>query len=398
MPQREGGRNRSVPSGRPVTAVETFIEEMSVPSLMGWGGGLIGLALGYVARARRFCTLSAIESALYGDSWVQARMWALAIAVAALGVHLLHAGGVIALTETFHLLPRIAWLGPLAGGVLFGLGMAAVGTCGFGALLRAAGGDLRAIVVLLVIAVSGYMTMRGLFGVARVALVDAATIPLSAGWDASAAALLGWITGADGPVARLPLAALLALALAAWAFRDRTFRANAAAWASALAVGLLVTGGWALTGTLGADPFDPQALISLRFIAPLGESLVYLMTYTGAVIDFGIASIFGVLLGGYLAALRHGECRLEAFDDAREMRRHLIGGVFMGVGGVTAMGCTIGQGITGVSTLALPSFLALGGIVLGAVGGLKLLMLGGLSVPFATALRGLRDSLRGPQL
>ena len=361
---------------------------------MGWGGGLVGLAFGYIARAQRFCTLSAFESALYGGSWTQARMWALAIAVAAVGVHLLDWLDVVALQETFHLLPRIVWLGPIIGGLLFGLGMAAVGTCAFGALLRGAGGDMRALVVLLVIGITGYMTMRGLIAYARVPLVEGSSIPLHDSWDASLPSLLGWIAGVDPADLKLPSALAVAAGLLFWVFRDRDFRGQTVSAISAAMIGLLIVGGWAVTGAMGADPFDPQPLISLRFVAPLGDGLIYLMSFTGATIDFGIASVFGVLIGGFLAAWRHGECRLEAFDDAREMRRHLMGGIFMGVGGVVAMGCTIGQGLTGASTLALPSFLALGLIVLGAVIGLKLLMMGGLSVPFGAAYRHVRKGLR----
>ena len=118
--------------------------DLPIPTLMGLLGAFAGLVLGYVARRLRFCTLSAVESALYGDNWIQARMWALAIAVAVMATHLLASVQLIDLTQSFHLLPRLALAGPIIGGILFGMGMASVGTCGFGALLRAGGGDLGA--------------------------------------------------------------------------------------------------------------------------------------------------------------------------------------------------------------------------------------------------------------
>lgn len=367
--------------------MEALIDQIPVPSLMGWCGLLTGIAFGYVSRALRFCTLSAVEAALYGENWIQARMWALAIGVATVGVHLLHAASIVDLTQTFHLLPRVAWIGPVVGGLLFGLGMSAVGTCAFGALLRAAGGDMRAMVVVLVVGASGYMTMRGLVGVIRVPTIDALTIPLDPGRDSSLAGIVGWVGGIDTETLRLPFAFLLGAGILWWCLRDAAFRRSRGGIGGGLGVGLLIVVGWFSTGYLGADPFDPQPIISLRFVAPTSEALVYLMTFTGATIDFGIASVFGVLVGAFLAAWRRREQRLEAFDDPREMRRHLCGGILMGVGGIVAMGCTVGQGLTGVSTMALPSFAALGSIVLGASIGLKLLMRDSPFTPFAALWR-----------
>ena len=370
--------------------METLLEDLPTPTLMGVLGFATGIAFGYIARLHRFCTLSAIESALYGGAWLQARMWALAIAVAVLCTHGLHASGLIDLTQSFHLLPRIMWFSPIIGGLLFGLGMAAVGTCGFGALLRAGGGDMRGMVVVLVIGVTGYMTMRGLLGMPRAWLADAQAIALAEGWDASLTSLAAWASGYGVAEVRMPVALTVSGLIALWCLGDRQFRRNRRSVFAGAAIGGLITFGWFATGYLGQSDFDPQPLASLGFVAPVGDSLLYLMTFTGSAISFGIASVLGTMLGAVLAAWRKHELRMDAFDDVREMRRHLLGAVLMGVGGVLAMGCTIGQGLSGVSTLAIPSFFALGSIVAGAVLGLRILVAGGGSWLSGQAFRWIR--------
>jgi uncharacterized protein len=111
-------------------------------------------------------------------------------------------------------------------------------------------------------------------------------------------------------------------------------------------IGLAVAYGFAATGIIGADPFDPQRVESLTYVLPPGETIVYFLTYTGATIDFGIGLVLGTLGAAFLTAAFKGELRLEAFDDAREMRRHLAGAFLMGFGGVSALGCTARQGIS----------------------------------------------------
>jgi len=364
------------------------VPELPVATLMGILGALAGLVIGFVARRLKFCTLSSIESALYGNNWVQARSWGLAIAVAILSTHLLDHYGFIQIGESFHLSPRIAIAGPIVGGIMFGMGMAAVGTCGFGAVLRSAGGDMRAAMVLITVAVFGYMTMRGIIGVMRMAVIEPFTIPLEEGYDASFAALTAQFLGGEIADFRLVTAIVISLLIAVWCLKDRKFRSNPAAVAGGTIVGLIVAFGWFSTGYIGADDFDPQPLRSLGFVSPSAESLVYLMTFTGATIEFGIGATFGTVAGGFLAAISRRQFRLEAFDDPREMLRHLIGAAMMGIGGVTAIGCTVGQGLSGVSTLAIPSFVALASIIVGAIIGLKLLMHGGLIMSVRTFLHG----------
>jgi uncharacterized membrane protein YedE/YeeE len=121
-----------------------------------------------------------------------------------------------------------------------------------------------------------------------------------------------------------------------------------------------------VTGVVGFDDFEPVRLESYTFVAPTGESIQYLMTFTGSTISFGVAAVFGVILGSFLYVITTGKFRLEYFVGGSDMIRHIIGGILMGFGGVLALGCTIGQGVTGMSTLALGSLMALISIVFGS--------------------------------
>jgi len=353
-----------------------MFEELPVWTLVASLGGIIGLVLGFVARYTRFCTLSAVETALYGANWQQMRMWLLAIAVAALGTALLVDQDMVDLSETAHYLPRFALAGPILGGLLFGLGMAAVGTCGFGSILRAGGGDLRGAFTVLIVGVVGYMTIRGFLAVPRLTLVEPLSIPLADGETATIASLIALGTGWELGAIQLPVALVVCGAIIAWCCASKAFLRNRMMVFGGVAVGLVVVAGWYTTGYIGADDFDPQPVESISFVAAAGSTVVYLMTYTGATISFPVGLFAGVLAGSFFAAWIKHELRLEGFDEPREMRRHLVGAVLMGAGGVLSMGCSIGQGLSGVSTLALPSFLALISMWVGAAAGLHILIHG----------------------
>lgn len=246
---------------------------------------------------------------------------------------------------------------------MFGFGMALVGTCGYGTLLRLGGGDLRALVAFLVIAVFSYAAMRGFAGMARVALIEPFRIDLTAIGGQS-------LVGSGGGLPAAFAIATVITGLLVFAFADAALLRRRALLSASLAIGAAVAVGWWGTGFVGDDAFEPARVESFSFVAPLGETLVFLMTTSGDRIDFPEGAVFGVVAGASAAALGAREFRWEAYDDAREMGRHTIGAALMGMGGVMALGCTIGQGITGVSTLSMGSFLALAGIFAGARAGL----------------------------
>ncbi len=353
-----------------------MLEDIPIQSVVAALGAVLGLVFGYIGRITRFCTLSAVETAVYGDHWVQMRMWVFAIAVAILGTLMLVEFDLIDLSGTVHMLPRVAIVGPIFGGLIFGLGMAAVGTCGFGSALRAGSGDMRGLMTVGIIAMVGYTTIRGFLSIPRQSLIEPLSFPLPAGATATVHGLLGLAFDTDATVLALPVSICCALALALWCLKDGEFRANRRAICGSVIVGLLVVAGWFVTGNIGADEFEPQQTESLSFVAAASSTLIYFMTYTGATITFGVGMLLGVFVGSFLAAWQKNELRLEGFDEPREMRRHIAGAVMMGVGGVLSMGCSIGQGLTGVSTLAVPSFLALISMWIGAAMGLHVLIHG----------------------
>jgi uncharacterized membrane protein YedE/YeeE len=331
-------------------------------------GLVLGVALGFIARRGRFCTLGAIEDAVYGKDTRRLRTWLLAAAVAIAGVHALESAGQLDLSRSIYTAARIEWGGVLIGGLMFGVGMALVGTCGFGTLLRLGGGDLKSLVVFLVMALTAMMTMRGLTGLVRVRAIE----PLSYEVAGSLSQRIPDLLGLTGATSRL-LPFVVAVTVAAAACTAGFLRSG---WsvATGLAIGLIVVLGWWATGSAGHDPFDTRRVESFSFVAPLGETLLYLMLASGLRPDFPVGAVLGVLAGAFLAAKSEGQFRWEAPDDAREMKRHLLGAFLMGFGGIAALGCTIGQGITGVSTLAVGSFIAIGSIIAGARLGLYVLV------------------------
>ncbi|MGD9924750.1 MAG: YeeE/YedE family protein [Pseudorhodoplanes sp.] len=325
--------------------------------LLGLG---LGAAFGFVARRGRFCTLGAIEDSVYANDTRRLRTWLLAIGVAIVGVHLLEGFGELDLTKSIYTGSRLELGALIVGGLIFGFGMALNGTCGMGTLRQIGGGDLRAVITFLVIGVTAMMTMRGLTGVARIAVTD----PLGVNLGASATQRLPLLAGLSGQGATVA-AVVIGLAIAAFAFAHRGFRATPRFAITGVLIGLIVVGGWWATGIVGYDSFDTRRIESFTFVGPLGETLLYGMLSTALSVDFPIGAVIGFVAGAYMAAVTDGTFRWQIPASAAEFKRRLAGAFMMGFGGITALGCTIGQGVTGVSTLSVGSMIAIVSIVAG---------------------------------
>lgn len=349
-------------------------------------GLVLGAVLGAVARHARFCTLGAIADALIMGDSRRLRTWVLAVATALAGTQLLAAAGLVDLERSIHLAGGIGWLGAILGGLAFGFGMALVGTCGFGSLIRLGSGDLKALVTFLTIAVGAYMTISGPLAYLREHVIEATDLHPHGPLPSDLVSLVAAALGVGPESLRAPLVATIVAALLVYCLRDRRFRDRPRELAAGLVVGACVALGWAATGILGADEFTPAPVESFSFVRPLGDTLLYLMLTSGTRLDFGVASVMGVVLGAAAVSLAEGPRRLEGFDGVREMKRHLLGGLLMGAGGVAALGCTIGQGVTGLSTLAVASPLAVAGIAVGAAVGLRYLEEGSLGAALRLAL------------
>ncbi len=362
------------------------MNEIAVAALVNGGGLLLGLLFGALVQRTNFCTMGAISDlVLMGDS-NRLRAWMLAAGSAILGSQALHLAGLIDLGGAIYATPRLGWLGALLGGGAFGFGMVLAGGCGSRNLVRIGAGNLKSLVAVLVLAVTAYATLRGVIGPLRQWFETATTLDLAGhGISSQALPVLLAQAGLNADLARAGLALLIGGGLLAYALAGRSFRAKPRLVFAGFAAGLLVVGGWFITGNLGRDDFDPTPLASLTFVAPIGDSLIYLMTFTGATLNFGISTVGGVLLGGFIAARLDGSFRIESFTSRSDLVGHLSGGALMGIGGVFALGCSIGQGLTGLSTLAASSFLALAGIGFGAVLALRYLEEGN----FAAACRAM---------
>ena len=345
-----------------------------VPYVSG-GAFVLAFIFGAVGNRTNFCTMGAVSDWVNMGDTSRLRMWLLAIAVALLGSSALHAAGIVDLSKSIYPGPSFTWLSYLVGGFLFGVGMTLGSGCGSKTLIRVGAGNLKSLVVYIFLGIAAYMTLRGLFGAFRVGVLEKASITLAQGQDLPS--LLG--------VNRALLAALIGGALMAFAYSSRQFRASFDYTLGGVVTGLVVVGGWYVSGHVGHVAEDPNTLQeafvatnsgrmeSFSFVGPFAYTLEYLMLWTdkSKIVTYGIASAAGVIAGSAAYALATRSFRWEGFRDAEDTANHIVGGILMGFGGITALGCTIGQAITGISTLALGSIMTFAAIVAGSAATMK---------------------------
>ena len=340
---------------------------VSVSHIVLIAGFLIGLGFGTVCLLSGFCLTSGLRNWWTQGDGRMIRTFAVAVAVAIIGTQVLAAAGFVDLGKSIYLQPSFSATLILFGGLLFGYGMVAANACASRALVLLGRGNLRSLVVIATVAVSAEMTLKGLVAPARLAFLhwSEATLP------AVSLPQLVSASGLDDAAARVLLMLPAGGALLVFAFAHAPFRRARGQVAAGIAMGLLIPAGWLATGYLGADPFEPAPMASLTFIAPLADSLQYVMFSTGSTLSFGVTVVSGVLVGSFVTALITGRFRWEGFNSPRHMLRSIGGAALMGSGGAMAYGCTIGQGLTGLSTLAVPSIIAAVGIVSGAAAALR---------------------------
>jgi uncharacterized membrane protein YedE/YeeE len=361
------------------------LPELTAASLaptVAWCAFALAFIFGAAAQRSNFCTMGAISDVVNIGDWTRMRMWLTAIAVAILGANALSLTGQIDLAKSLYQTPNFTWLSYLVGGLSFGFGMALASGCGSKTLIRIGGGSLKSLVVFLVIGLSAYMTLKGLFAVWRVAYLDPVAIILSGTQDLPS--VLARAIGADKKSLQIAISLIVAGALLAFAFKSREFRSRGTVAMSAL-IGLTIVGGWYVSGKIGYLAEDPTTLQeafagtnsgrmeSFSFVAPIAYTLELLMFWSdkSKYVSFGVAATLGVVAGSFAVAAATRTFRWEGFGSAEDTANHLVGGALMGFGGVTALGCTIGQGLSGVSTLALGSFVTFAAIVAGAVAAFK---------------------------
>ncbi|MCC2596684.1 YeeE/YedE family protein [Pusillimonas sp. MFBS29] len=326
---------------------------MSQPELVLLAGLAIGAIFGAIGQITGFCLHRGLKEYWSGRDGYKLHAFAMALAIAVAGTHIVTSNGLVDIGQSVYLMPSFSWLLLPLGGILFGYGMGLANGCGARALVLLAQGNLRSVVVLLCLGIAAYITLTGLIAPLRIQLAQLTMITP------------GTTTIPTG-LPRTLIVWILAAALMLFALRPRAAGQRARDLVGGVVIGLLVVAGWLTTGWLGADDFDPAPVASLSFIAPIGDTIQYAMISTGMSLRFGITVVLGVLAGSFLCALLRGSLRLQGFESASQMARYIAGGTLMGVGGVLALGCTIGQGLSGLSTLAYSSMVAALAIVVGA--------------------------------
>ena len=375
-----------------------FEDFFSAQSMLLWAAFIIALLLGAVVNKTNFCTMGAVSDMVNMGDWGRMRAWLLAIAVAMLGVTILEASGMLALSQTFppYRGAQLNWIENLLGGLIFGIGMTFASGCGNKTLIRIGGGNIKSIMVLVVISVIAYY-MTNPFPNSDATLYST----LFYGWtnpmgiDMGAAQDLGSVVAGEAASSgRLWIGLLLAVALIAFAFKSADFRGSLDNVLAGILVGVAIIALWYVSANVKLDmdgdamslnsyysQWDflaeseegkpasgaPLAAQSFTFINPMGQ----LFGYTKDGFDFslmtvGIMTVFGVIAGSFLWSILSKGFRIEWFNSFGDFVAHFIGAILMGFGGVLAMGCTIGQGITGVSTLAIGSIITFISIVYGS--------------------------------
>lgn len=344
---------------------------------------ITGGILGAVSSKTNFCTLGAVSDWVNMGDTTRMRSWLLAMAIAILGVATLKVSGVASIgTDTFppYQTPTFAWLRYLAGGAMFGIGMTLASGCGNKTLVRIGSGNFKSMVVLIFASLSAYLMLwTDVYGQIFNPWIAATSIDLTKhGLNSQS---LGQLFGLPSHAIGL----VMGLGIVVFVLSSRDFRQSKDALFGGLTMGLAVTVGWLMTGGSMGDQWKEFADFaeirplrvetqSLTFVSPMGDLVHYLTSARDfTLINFGMMVMFGVVLGSFLYSAWARQLRWETFAHGKDLALHIVGAVLMGIGGVLAMGCTVGQGVTGVSTLALGSVLAVLAMIAGAAGTMKFL-------------------------
>ncbi len=361
------------------------IDMAALAAKVVWLSFGLGILFGMTAQRTRFCTMGALADIFHLGDWNRMRQWLLAMAVAIVGTTLLAAFGIIDTAKSLYTSTRLNWLSHLVGGACFGFGMVLASGCGNKTLVRIGGGNLKSLIVFIVIGISAFVTLKGILAIPRVRLLDSQFITLATHQDlpSIAAGIVPGGAAASMPLLQAVIGGVVALLLLLFVFGSRDFRARDVVWLNVMAgvlVGGIIVAAWYVSGSIGHVAEDPNTLQeafaatnsgrmeSFSFVAPFAYTLDLLMMWTDVskAVTFGIAATLGVVVGAFVMAITTGAFRWEGFGGVEDVGNHLAGAVMMGFGGVTALGCTIGQGLSGISLLSVGSMLTLCGITAGA--------------------------------
>ena len=351
-------------------------------TLVLWAAFAAAAVFGFIAQRTHFCTMGAISDIVNMGDWTRMRMWGMAVGIAMIGFYGMAWMGWIDPTQSIYTGNRVIWLSAVVGGALFGFGMVLASGCGSKTLVRIGAGSLKSLVVFFVMGLAAFATLRGVTAVLRVNTVDKVSFEMASG-----SALPAWLAGATGmepALTGLMFALIAGGGLVIWALVGRDFRTGNNLLAG-IGLGLVVISMWWISGRLGFVAEHPETLEAvylgsstgrmeaLTFTAPMAYTLDWIIFFsdTSKVLTFAIVTVVGMVVGALVCALLEGSFRWEGFRSTQDTALHLAGAVCMGVGGVTALGCTVGQGMSGLSTLSVTSIIAVAGIMLGAISGFR---------------------------
>ena len=378
---------------------ESFAESLS---FFLWSTFVISVILGAVVNKTNFCTMGAVSDMVNIGDYGRFRAWILAIAVATLGVSIFEYMQLVNVTETFpgYRGSQFIYVENILGGVLFGIGMTFASGCGNKTLIRIGGGNIKSILVFIIIAlIAYYMTNpfpdsdKTLYSVLFYNWVDPLAVSLDSNQDIGA--LIGWLISSENTQTLRFIAGLVvASAMLFYVFKAAYFRSSKDNIIAGFIIGLIILSAWYTSNNISIIAEDSHYSLSdyyaewdmlaeddegkpatgrtlsaqsFTFINPIGQAYGYIKgAFNSALLTFGLISVFGVILGSFLWSLINRSFRFEWFVDFKDFRNHFIGAILMGFGGVLALGCTIGQGITGMSTLALGSILTFMSIIFGS--------------------------------
>jgi len=350
----------------------------------------VAVIMGAVTSKTNFCAMGAVSDWVNIGDTGRMRAWVFAMAVALAGVIALEAAGIVNISnETFppYRTANFAWIRYLLGGLMFGVGMTLASGCGNRTLVRIGGGNLKSLVVVAIFATCAYLMLwTPLYAKAFLPWVAATTVNLQSYGVANqelGTVLAGMFGMGRSQALNLAVAAAVAAGMVVFCFKSADFRGERDHILSGAVVGLAIVFGWWLTGgSIGREwkeyaemaaavPSRVQVQ-SYTFVSPMGDTLRYLLDPANlSLVNFGVMALAGVVLGSSLWAVLAGQFRIEWFASWSDFANHAVGAALMGIGGVLSMGCTFGQAITGISTLAIGSILTFLAIVIGAAGTMK---------------------------
>ncbi len=378
---------------------QSFAESLS---FFLWSTFVISVILGAVVNKTNFCTMGAVSDMVNIGDYGRFRAWILAIAVATLGVSIFEYMELINVTETFpgYRGSQLIYVENILGGVLFGIGMTFASGCGNKTLIRIGGGNIKSILVFIIIAlIAYYMTSpfpdsdKTLYSVLFYGWVDPLAVSLDSNQDIGAL-ISELISSENTQTLRFITGLVVASAMLFYVFKAADFRSGKDNIIAGIIIGLVILSAWYTSSNISIIAEDDHYSLSdyyaewdmlaeddegrpatgrtlsaqsFTFINPIGQTYGYIKgAFNSALLTFGLISVFGVILGSFLWSLINRSFRFEWFVDFKDFRNHFIGAILMGFGGVLALGCTIGQGITGMSTLALGSILTFISIIFGS--------------------------------